>query len=159
MDKDTFAARVMTCERKLYRVARTMLRAEADCEDAVQEALTRAWRFRDSLRDERYFDTWLVRILINECRNLQRRRTPTVPLENADEVSRAPLTDAGGLLAALAALTEKARIAMVLHYVEGYPVEEAARLLNVPAGTVKWRLHQGRKQLRERMEREDLRHE
>ena len=50
MDHATFAARVMACERKLYRVARTILRTDADCEDAVQEALARAWRFRASLR-------------------------------------------------------------------------------------------------------------
>ena len=157
MDEGTFSQRAMACARKLYRVARTILQADADCEDAVQEALARAWRFRDSLREELYFDTWLVRILINECRNLQRRRSPTVPLEEAAQMT-ADKSEAG-LLRALAALPEKTRLCMVLHYVEGYRVDEVARLLRAPTGTVKWRLHQGRAQLRERMEREDDNHE
>jgi len=152
MDKGAFASRVASCERKLYRVARTMLRSDADCEDAVQEALVRAWRSRDSLREERYFDTWLTRILINECRNIQRRSPPTVPLERASEAAEPE--DAGALFAALGGLSEKVRLAMVLHYVEGYPVEDVAKLLRIPAGTVKWRLSQGRRQLRERMKEE-----
>jgi len=157
MDREAFAARAAACERKLYRVARTMLRSVADCEDAVQEALLRAWKNRDSLRELRYFDTWLVRILINECRNLHRRRPMTVPLEVAESAS-VPEAEGTVALAALDGLSEKLRLVMVLHYVEGYPVEEITELLRIPAGTVKWRLHQGRRRLRERMEREDERH-
>lgn len=153
MDRETFAARVAACERKLYRVARTVLRSDADCEDAVQEALVRAWRYRNSLRDEKYFDTWLVRILINECRNLHRRKPQTVPLKDAEAIS-SPEAEEGALLAALKGLSEKVRLAMVLHYVEGHPVGDVARLLKIPAGTVKWRLSQGRRQLRERMKEE-----
>jgi RNA polymerase sigma-70 factor (ECF subfamily) len=152
MDKAAFAARAMACERKLYRVARTLLRADADCEDAVQEALIRAWQSRDSLREEQYFDTWLTRILINECRNLQRRRPPTVPLEPDLDAARPKET--GALLAALTALPEKQRLVMTLHYVEGYPVEAVAGILKIPAGTVKWRLSRGRKRLREDMKEE-----
>ena len=158
MDREAFAARGAACERKLYRVARTMLRSDADCEDAVQEALMRAWKNRDSLREHRYFDTWLVRILINECRNLHRRKPATVPLEVA-EATPVPEAEGSAALTALDGLSEKLRLAMVLHYVEGYSVGEIAKLLRIPAGTVKWRLHQGRRQLRERMEREDERRE
>ena len=151
MDKGAFAARVAACERKLYRVARTMLRGDADCEDAVQEALLRAWRSRDSLREEGYFDTWLIRILINECRNIQRRSPPIVPLDRAADAAK---PEESAPLAALEGLSEKVRLALVLHYVEGYPVEDVARLLRIPAGTVKWRLSQGRKQLRKRIKEE-----
>lgn len=158
MDRDAFVARVAACERKLYHVARTFLRSDADCEDAVQEALLRAWKNRDSLREPQFFDTWLVRILINECRNLHRRRPPTMPFEAA-EAAPAPEVEGTAILAVLDGLSEKLRLSMVLHYVEGYPVEEIAKLLRIPAGTVKWRLHQGRRQLRERMGREDKRHE
>ncbi len=142
MERTEFIARVRACERRLYRVARTMLRREADCEDAVQEALLRAWAKLDTLRNEAYFETWLIRILINQCRMFYRRQPPvaaelteSVP---AREDGRAPLMDA------LLALPEKPRVALELHYIEGYSVKECARMLAVPEGTVKWRLSRGR---------------
>ena len=66
MRQADFIRRARACERRLYRVARTMLPREADCEDAVQEALLRAWDRLDTLRNEAYFETWLIRILINQ---------------------------------------------------------------------------------------------
>ena len=142
MERTEFIRRVRACERRLYRVSRTMLRREADCEDAVQEALLRAWAKLDTLRNEAYFETWLIRILINQCRQLYRRQPPpeaalteSIP---AREDADTPLMDA------LMALPEKPRIALELHYIEGYSVKECARMLAVPEGTVKWRLSRGR---------------
>lgn len=151
MQRAEFAARVRGCERRLYRVARTLLSCDADCEDAVQEALLRAWSRLDGLREERYFETWLIRILINECRRLARRRPDVAELpENlpAWESSNA-------VMDALRALPPKHRIAVELHYVEGYSVREIAELLRLPEGTVKWRLHQGRALLRTELGEED----
>ena len=80
-----FVQRVRACERRLYRVARAQLPSEADCEDAVQEALLRAWDRLDTLREEAYFETWLIRILINQCKTFYRRRPPA-----ASELARWP---------------------------------------------------------------------
>ena len=146
MDRTEFIRRVRGCERRLYRVARTLLRSDADCEDAVQEALLRAWAKRDALREEAYFETWLIRILINQCRQLYRRRPPA----EAELTDSVPAREDGGtaLAEALSALPEKPRIALELHYIEGYSVRECARMLAVPEGTVKWRLSRGRALLR-----------
>ena len=142
MERWEFIERVRACERRLYRVARTMLRREADCEDAVQEALLRAWAKLYTLREDAYFETWLIRILINQCKQIYRRQPPA-----AAELSESiPARDAGdsAVLTALMALPDKPRIALELHYIEGYSVKECARMLAVPEGTVKWRLSQGR---------------
>lgn len=136
-----FTARVRACERRLYRVARTMLRSDADCEDAVQEALLRAWSKLDSLREERFFETWLIRILINECRALLRRRPQEAEIS---ESLPAPEAGARAVLDALEALPAKHRIALELHCIEGYSVREVAHVLRLPEGTVKWRLSRGR---------------
>lgn len=154
MLKAEFAARVEACERRLYRIARTMLRSDADCEDAVQEALLKAWAKRNSLREEAFFETWLTRILINECRNLVRRR-PVVETE-LPETLAAPQADDNGLLAALMNLPEKHRITLELHYIEGYGIREVAQILHVPEGTVKWRLNRGRTLLRQELGEEAL---
>lgn len=141
MLRDDFTARVRACERRLYRIARTMLPSDADCEDAVQETLLRAWDKLGALRQEQYFETWLIRILINECRQLYRRglnQTAELP-----ENLTAPAQDSS-LLDALMSLPEKHRIPLELHYIEGYSVREIARMLRLPEGTVKWRLSRGR---------------
>lgn len=153
MTKDDFIRRVRGCERRLYRVARTLLPCEADCEDAVQEALLKAWAKRHTLREEAYFETWLMRILINQCRTFYRRRprgetalTEDIPCPEAPDSS---------LLQALRALPKKTGIALELHYIEGYSVRECAGMLGIPEGTVKWRLSQGRGQLRRAIGEED----
>lgn len=75
MDREQFTSAVLAAEPTLYRVAKTMLRSEHDCADAAQQAILRAWEQLDSLRSTRYFKTWLVRILINECSTILRRMT------------------------------------------------------------------------------------
>ena len=146
MNKAEFVQRVRSCERRLYRVARTMLARDADCEDAVQEALLKAWAKLHTLRESAYFETWLIRILINECRNLYRKR-PVMEVELPDRLPQAA-NDDSALFEALMALPEKHRIALELHYIEGYKTREISAMLGVPESTVKWRLMKGRSKLR-----------
>ena len=148
MNKQIFTARAMACERRLYRIARTLLRCDADCEDAVQEALLRAWAKRHTLREEQFFETWLVRILINECKNILRRRPANT--EPLPESLAAPAADPV-LMNALMNLPEKHRIPVELHYIEGYSIREIAGVLRLPEGTVKWRLSRGRTLLKQEL--------
>lgn len=149
-----FTDRVRGCERRLYRVAHTMLRNEADCEDAVQEALFRAWARIGSLRHEEYFETWLIRILINECRSVYRRRKTAETELNENIV--APAESDGSLMEALMALPDKQRIVIELHCIEGYSVHETAAILKIPEGTVKWRMNAARERLKPVLEKEGL---
>ena len=146
MTRMDFIRRVRACERRLYRVARTMLPGEADCEDAVQEALLKAWAKLHTLREEAYFETWLIRILINQCKTFYRRR-PHAEAELTEDIPCPEAFDSP-LFEALTQLPKKSRIALELHYIEGYSVKECAKLLSIPEGTVKWRLSQGRSMLR-----------
>ncbi len=152
MNRTDFILRVRGCERRLYRVARTMLRSDADCEDAVQEALLKAWSKLGSLREEQFFETWLIRILINECKNIYRRRPRAQ--EELPESLAAPPAD-GELMDALMNLPPKFRIPMELHYIEGYGIAEISRMLRIPDGTVKWRLSRGRALLKTELGEED----
>ena len=153
MRQADFIRRARACERRLYRVARTMLPREADCEDAVQEALLRAWDRLHTLREEAYFETWLIRILINQCKTFYRRRSPE-PTELTEDIPQ-PQPGETPLLDALMTLPQKPRVALELHYIEGYSVKETARILNVPEGTLKWRLSRGRALLKQAIEREE----
>lgn len=148
MDEQAFTQRVTRSRDKLFRIAYAILHNEQDCADALQEALLRAWANVGKLREERYFDTWLVRILINECKRLcaARRRHPVAPADAGPPPEDPELGDA------LKALDEKYRLPIVLHYLEGYSLEEIAWLLRIPAGTVKSRMHAGRRALKAMLE-------
>ena len=149
MDKADFTCRVLNAESSLYRVAKTILINDADCEDAVQETILRAWERRDSLRQPEYFKTWLTRILINECSRLARKRPDTVALEDCGELA-AP--DGGvvdtALREGILRLPRKLRTAVVLYYIEGYSVQEVAGVLRVNPSTIQTRLQRAREKLR-----------
>ena len=148
MDKQEFTGRVRAVSDMLYRVACGQLRDHSDRCDAVQEAVLKAWNARGRLRNAEYFETWLIRILINECHAIQRRNARILPLEAAPEsISQLSVTDTG-LRSAILQLPEKLRMPVILHYMEGYDSNEIARMLRIPAGTVRTRLMRARNQLR-----------
>ena len=92
MDKDFFVQEIKRNSEKLFRVAYALLRNPEDCRDALQETALKAWEKRHTLRSEQYFATWITRICINCCHNLQRRRKGTVPLDAvAEPFARASL--------------------------------------------------------------------
>ena len=147
MDEREFSMRVHGCMNRLWRISWSILRCGADCDDAVQEAIFRAWRKRGTLREEKYFETWLTRILINECRRMLRRRgsgNAPAPESYADQAE----PENPELADAIAALPVELRLPIVLHYMEGYRIQEIAGILRLPETTVKWRLRSGRQRLR-----------
>jgi RNA polymerase sigma-70 factor (ECF subfamily) len=147
MTKEAFGLRVTSEQGRLYRIARGYLRGESDCLDAVSEAILKAWQKRDTLRDEQFFGTWLIRILIRECVNIQRKQRRTVPVEALPEPPQPP-SDNEELRLALDALPQKLRAVTVLHYMEGYDVEDTAKILGVTKGAVCSRLSRARVSLR-----------
>ena len=155
MDRQEFIDQVTRQEPLLYRVARSLLRQEADQLDAVQEAIAKAWAHRGDLRHPQFFATWLTRILINECRGIGRRqaRVTLIPedWEGPREIEN-PWVSPLDVVSALDALPEKLRLPVVLHYLEGWSLGDIASSLRLPLGTVKARLHQGRKALQLELE-------
>jgi len=149
MDEGRFTERTMALKDKLYAVCRSILPCEADREDALQEAVVKAWINLQSLKSPEYFETWLMRILINECRSALRRikRWP----EPLPDVEAAREEQDEGLQEALDAIDAKYRLVIALHYIDGYRLEEIGRMLRLPKGTVAWRLSQGRKLLRRKL--------
>jgi RNA polymerase sigma-70 factor (ECF subfamily) len=145
---EAFAERIADMTQTLFRVSYTLISQPCDREDAVQECLRKAWQKRDRLRDDRYMQTWLIRILINECYNILRRKgRREMPLSELPERAAPPDADPA-LHDALMALPEAVRLPIVLHYIEGYKTEEIARMLNLPQNTVKSRMLKGRRELK-----------
>lgn len=161
MDKDAFTEAVLDAEVTLYRIAKSILREDADCADAVQEAILKAYISLHRLREPRYFKTWLCRILIRECYKSYRKREKLVPLAEVSELADASQqAEESTLYESIMALDKRLRPVVVMHYIEGFSTQEIAATLGIPQGTVKSRLSRARKQLKEEvLEEEALCHE
>lgn len=156
MNREDFSLRVTWAQGRLYRVACGYLRGEHDRLDAISEAIVKAWQKRGSLKKEEAFDAWLVRIVIRECVNIQRKQKRIIPVGEIPQSGEtaAPPSDNQPLREALDALPQKLREVTVLHYMEGYPVEDAAQILGITKGAVCSRLSRARTLLRELLEEE-----
>lgn len=155
MEAQRFTDAARQYKNLMFHLSYTMLRSQADCADAVQEALLRAWNARGSLRGEENPKAWLLRILVNVCNDmLRKRKRRPVPLEEdvpAPQVDNLPLYDA------LDRLEVRLRLPIVLFYLDGLRVDEIAKVLGIPSGTVKGRMMRGRKQLARMLgEKEEL---
>lgn len=148
MTYEAFTQMIIGMQGTLYRISAGLLPQPCDQEDAVQSALEKALRKKDALRDERNLQGWVVRILINECYALLRKRKRELPLEELPEPAIPQGADKD-LYRFFRGLPDKLRLPMVLFYVEGYSMKEIASLLHLPGGTVKSRLSRGRNQMRQ----------
>ncbi|MBI5260707.1 MAG: RNA polymerase sigma factor [Bradyrhizobium sp.] len=159
--------------RRLYRLARGVLRNDSDAEDVVQETYVRAFTHLDSFRGDSSLSTWLSRIAINEALGRLRRRRLSVELgELPQDVLEAqiiqfPLSSVSGdpeksmaqreiqrvVEHAIDELPEPFRLVFIARVMEGMNVEETAALLELKPETVKTRLHRARSLLRDHVER------
>ena len=126
----------------LYRVAMSILRSDADAQDAVQQGLLKAWAKRMDARPESFL-AWLTKITVNECRNIQRYRKRVYPVESVEKGEGYELPDRA-LSDAMYAMAEKYRTPLLLKYRESLSEKEIAGVLKVPVSTVKSRLYRAR---------------
>jgi RNA polymerase sigma-70 factor, ECF subfamily len=139
----------------VYRLTAAILGNEADARDAAQETFVAAWRELPRLREPHRFEAWLQRIAINASRMTLRargrRRVREIPSSEvvalATHVSPDDRPDVRLLDSALGRLPLDQRAILVLHHLEGRPLEEIAGILDIPLGTAKSRLFHARQAL------------
>ena len=151
VNEDRFLEAVMGMRGKLYHVAMAILWNEQDAADAVQEAMLKAWKHRSGLRDEGAFEVWFMRILVNQCRDHQRRQIRNrVLLQEMQREGRVERVDAPNteLFEAIHALPDRLRLPVLLYYFDGYSQKEIGRILGATAEQVKARIRQARERLR-----------
>lgn len=157
---------------RCFRLAWSILSNDADAADAMQDALVAAWRQLPRLRDPAAFDGWLNRVVANAALMQRRRRTrrrevQVLPVGDQDvdataaaapdssplaEDSPARIAERDAIVRAFMRVRPEERAILVLHHVDERPVAEIARMLGVPTGTAKWRLHEARRALERAME-------
>lgn len=134
MTNEDFAKRLEQIRLKLYKTAFLYLGNETAAIDALDEAVYKALKSIRRLRQEKYFDTWITRILINECHNEYRRQRRFLPMEElsetgAEDYDSLPLRDA------VRRLPDELKEVVILRYFAGYTLAETAETLRIPAGT------------------------
>jgi len=137
MDEDVYAMRVEQMKTKLYRVAFLHTGNETIALDAVDEAIYRGLISVKKLREPEYFETWLIRILINECKKTWRRVKREQPLETLPEqAEESPALDSLPLKEAIRQLPQELREVIILRFYADFTLAQTAKSLNIPQGTV-----------------------
>lgn len=143
---------------QLYRIALSTAGSREDAEDAVHDVFLKYIETRPTFHGDEHLRAWLVRVTVNRCRDLIRRRKVRAYLtfDEAGELPASP-EDFGGnrVLYFISMLPPKYRSAIVLHHLENYSVEKISQLLGISASAVKMRLSRGRDALKEIMEKEE----
>jgi RNA polymerase sigma-70 factor (ECF subfamily) len=171
-DGPAFRTVIQRNNRRLFRIARSILKNDSEAEDVVQEVYVRAFEHLSEFRGESTLATWLTRIAINEAQGRLRRQRPTVDLAtldfggngmpeailfplntNSDPERMAAQRDVRRLMErAIDDLPDAFRVVFVMRVVEEMSIEETASLLGLREETVKTRLHRARHLLRQALD-------
>lgn len=151
-DQKAFLQLIEGDKEKLYKMAYLYVKNENDALDVVQETITKAYVNMRTVKEERYFSTWLTKILINTALDVLRRNSKIILLKDELVVRQSPdmqIEEKLDLLEAIEQLEEKYKTVIILRYYRDLPVQEIADYLNCPEGTVKSNLHRAIQKLKQ----------
>lgn len=145
---DTAFVELMQLEKQnMYKVASSYLKSQEDIADVMQETIITCYEKIVNLREPKYFRTWMIRILINKCKDILRTEKKVSLLEEFPEQGEACVELGNYEFEELMhQLDDKYRIVLLLYYAEGFKIREIAQILELEENTVKTRLVRGRKQ-------------
>ncbi len=133
-----------------YKTAKALLENEDDIEDALQDSLETAYRSIESLKEPKYFKTWMTRIVINKCYDILRKKRKIIPFESEFMVNIQNETNFDEnveMKLILEKLDKDFKEIVILYYYNNFKQEEIAKILGIPKGTVKSRLHRARAEI------------
>ena len=154
IDKKWFTSQVHDHQDELYRLAYHILRNKEDAEDALQESLFRAYSNLWQLKEPKYFKTWMTKILMNTCFDIQRKQKNNLDIEDYKETigTSEDMTTKVVMEKAIRELDEMNQKIIILFYYEDFSVKEISEVLNVSVMNVKQRLSRSRKELKKILE-------
>lgn len=140
---------------KLYKMAYVYMKNEEDALEVFQETVYKAFISIKSLKDEQYFSTWLVRILINTAFEQLKKKKRIIPMEKElleHKIEHCqPMEKNDDLLEEVMKLDEKYKTVLMLRFYHDYTVKQIAEVLDCPEGTVKTNIHRGIQLLRKKL--------
>ncbi len=158
-DNKAFSELIIGLENDLYKIAKIRLNDENNIEDAVQETILDAFKHIRKLRNNKFFKTWIIRILINNCNQIYRKNSKEnfvdeSILENKyfSEDNTKEIDSKLDFFILLEGLNYNEKIAISLYYLYDFSNKEIAKILRIPVSTVKNRISRARKKIKDRME-------
>lgn len=144
---DAFARLMRSQMQNMYKTAGAILFNDEDIADAVSDTILACWENLPRLKENRFFKTWMTRILINKCSDIIRKKQYFLD----EDIPEEGYVDRGYENAewkeAIGQIPEKYRLVMLLYYIEGFSTGDIGEILDIPEGTVRSRLARGREQL------------
>lgn len=155
-DKEAFARIIRNVTDSLYKVAYGYFTDYNEISDVISTTILKAYENISNLKDERYFKTWIIKILINECNYNIRKNKKIVYLEDTTiEMSTCDNDETLDIKRILNSLNQDLKSVIILYYYEEFQVNEISQILEIPEGTVKSRLARARKYLYDILKREE----
>lgn len=148
-NKEAFCNLIRINKVAIYRVAKSILSKEDDVEDAVSEAILKAYKNIKLLKNEAFFKTWLIRIVINESNTLYKKRSKEIVVDK-EHFNNIKVNDNYkdlSLYNAINSLDDDLRTTTILFYFEDMKYKDIAKVLNVKEGTIKSRLSRAKEKL------------
>lgn len=158
-DNKAFSELIISIENELYKIARTRLRNEEDIKEAVQETIMKSYTSLKKLRENKFFKTWIIRILINECNDIYKKTKKnnfeeydenTIKEETVNELNSK--IDNLDFFILIDNLNYTERIVLTLFYLEEFSTKEIAKILKEPEATIRTRLSRARNKLKKFIE-------
>ncbi len=153
---EAFSSLIMNFEQDLYRIASIRLKSVDDIDDAIQMTIEKALKNIKKLKEPQYIKTWIIRILINNCNDICKRKKKNIEynenielnVKNDNEEVDAKLD----FYILIKSLNEKEKIVMTLYYSENLTTKEISKILKEPESTIRNRISRAVKKLRDRYE-------
>ncbi|MBU8881248.1 sigma-70 family RNA polymerase sigma factor [Bacillus sp. FJAT-29790] len=148
-DQEAFIRLIKAMESSFYRIASTIVKSDSDSLDAAQETIIKAYLSLHTLKEPRYFKTWIIKILIRECTHLLRVRNKFVPLvpDIHSHHYETSIEEKLDMRDCISKLENEYRIVISLFYLQDLSIKDIAEIIDQPEGTVKSRLSRARKKL------------
>lgn len=148
INKEEFAEMVKIYQLELYRLSFAILRNEADAQDAVGDAIVKAYEQRRMLGSKEKFKSWIMKIVVNTSKNMLRSKHQIVYIEDMPEMKVGASEKRDEVWDAVLELDYKHRVVVVLYYYECFSAKEISQMLHIPEGTIKSRLARAREKLK-----------
>ena len=149
---------ILENQEMLYKVAKSRLKNEEDICDAVQETLISAYKSIKSLKNNKYFKTWLIRILINKCNDMYARKgTKDISIDTIQEnkeMATSDFTNEFGIDYIIQSLNVEEQTILTLYYSEGYNEKEISKILDIKYATIRTKIRRAKEKIIQKLEKE-----
>lgn len=157
-DKEAFSELIVAVEKELYLIAKTKLNNDDDIGDAIQETIYKSYKNIKKLKDDSLFKTWLVKILINECNNIYRKKSKyTISYEEKEMENYISANEDSNDLefeVLIKNLDTEEKLILTLYYCSKYTVKEISKIMKIKENTVKSKMVRAREKIKQQLEKD-----